>query len=117
MERQSLLKSSAPDESHDGDEDSTFHSQSSVELDALIPGNDDDDDDGKDNSPPEYRINDLTPDQFDPKYEASKSEFWAYCSWLIGNSSMAMCQFAPVAFQNLLTQAAGTAGILRYLGR
>lgn len=114
MERQSLLRSSALDESHDGDEDSTFHSQSSVELDALIPGNDDD---GKDNSPPEFRINDLTPDQFDPKYEASTSELWAYCSWLIGNSSMAMCQFAPVAFQNLLKQAAGTAGILRYLGR
>lgn len=116
MERQSLLNCSAPDESYDGDNDSTFHSQSSVELDALIPGNDDNDV-GKDNSPPEFRFNDLTPEQFDPKYESSTSEFWAYCSWLIGNSSLAMCQFAPVAFQNLLKQAAGTAGILRYLGR
>lgn len=114
MERQSLFQSSAPDESHDEDEDSIFHSQSSVELGALIP---DDDDDGKDNSSLEFRMKDLAPDQFDPKYEASTSEFWAYCSWFIGNSSMAMCQFAPVAFQNLLKQAAGTAGILRYLGR
>lgn len=113
MERQS---SSAPDESHDEDEDSIFHSQSSVELGALIPHNDDDDD-ARDSSSLDFRINDLAPDQFDPKYEASTSEFWAYCSWFIGNSSMAMCQFAPVAFQNLLKQAAGTAGILRYLGR
>lgn len=114
MERQSLLQSSVPDESHDEDEDSIFHSQSSVELGALIP---DDDDIGKDNSSLEFRMKDLAPDQFDPKYEASTPEFWAYCAWLIGNSSMAMCQFAPVAFQNLLKQAAGTSGILRYLGR
>lgn len=115
MERQPLCQSSAPDESHDEDEDSIFHSQSSVELGALIPHNDDDD--AKDNSSLESRINDLAPDQFDPQYEASTSEFWAYCSWLIGNSSMAMCQFAPVAFQSLLKQAAGTTNILRYLGR
>lgn len=114
MEHQSLLQSSAPDESHDEDDDSVFHSHSPVELGAFIP---DDDDNGKDNSSLEFRMNALAPDQFDPKHEASTSEFWAYCSWLIGNSSMALCQFAPVAFQNLLKQAAGTAGSLRYLGR
>lgn len=113
MERQSLLQSSASDESHDEDEDSIFHSQSSVELGALLP---DDDDNGKDNSSLQFRINDLSPDQFDPKYEASTSEFWAYCSWFIGNSSL-LSQFTAVAFQNLLNQAAGTAGILRFLGR
>lgn len=114
MERQSLLQYSTPDESHDEDEDSIFHPQSSVELGALIP---DDHDDGKDSSSLRFGMNDLAPDQFDPKYEASTSEFWAYCSWFIGNSSMALCQFAAVAFQNLLNQAAGTTGILRFLGR
>lgn len=114
MERQSLLQSSAPDEIHDLREDSIFHSESSVELSAMIP---EEDDNGKDSSSLQFRMNDLAPDQFDPKYEASTAEFWAYCLWFIGNSSMSLCQFAPVAFQNLLNQAAGSAGILRFLGR
>lgn len=113
MERQSLLRSSAPDESYDEDEDSIFHSQSSVELGALLP---DGDDNGKDNSSLQFGMDDLVPDQLDPKYEASTSEFWAYCSWIIGNSSL-LGQFTAIAFQNLLNQATGTAGILRFLGR
>ena len=59
----------------------------------------------------------IAPNQLDAKYEASKYEFWAYCGWLIGNPGVALGQFAPVAFQNLLSQAAGTAGVLRFAGR
>lgn len=59
----------------------------------------------------------MAPNQFDAKYEASKYEFWAYCGWYTGNSGLLFYQFATIAFQSLLTQAAGTAGILRFAGR
>lgn len=59
----------------------------------------------------------IAPNQFDAKYESSKYEFWAFCGWFIGNSGVALYQFAPIAFQNLLSQAAGTAGVLRFGGR
>ena len=59
----------------------------------------------------------IAPSQLDARYEASKYEFWAYCSWYIGNTGLALYQLGPVAFQNLLSQAAGTAGVLRFGGR
>ncbi|MCJ1463328.1 hypothetical protein MMC07_001935 [Pseudocyphellaria aurata] len=55
--------------------------------------------------------------QLDARYETSKYEFWAYCSWFVGNSGVALYGFAPVAFQSLLSQAAGTAGLLPFGGR
>ncbi|MCJ1263363.1 hypothetical protein MMC22_003233 [Lobaria immixta] len=61
-------------------------------------------------------LDSIAPNQLDAKYEASKYEFWAYCGWLIGNPGVALGQFAPIAFQNLLSQAAGTAGVLRFAG-
>lgn len=58
--------------------------------------------------------------QLDAKYEASKYEFWAYCAYYIGNSGLCLYQIAPIAFQNLLSQAsqaAGTDGVLHFAGR
>lgn len=59
----------------------------------------------------------IAPNQLDAKYEASKFEFWAYCGWFMGNSSLALYTLAPIAFQNLLSQAAGSSGILHFGGR
>lgn len=65
----------------------------------------------------DLHLESFAPSQFDPKYEASKYEFWAYCGWLVGNSGLAWYTFGPVAFQNLLSQAAGTSDMLRFGGR
>ena len=59
----------------------------------------------------------VAPDQFEAKYEASKPEIWAYYGYYIGNSGLLMYQWAPIAFQNLISQAAGESGILRFAGR
>ena len=59
----------------------------------------------------------IASDQFDLRFAASKLEIWAYYAWFMGNSSLMMQQYAPVAFQNLLNQAAGSAGVLRFAGR
>lgn len=56
------------------------------------------------------------PDQFDPQYETSRWEIWAYYSYYIGNNGLTLFNFAPTAFQNLLSQAAGDAGTLRFAG-
>lgn len=69
------------------------------------------------NDDPHLHPESIAPIQLDAKYEASKYEFWAYCGWLIGNSGLSLYMFAPIAFQNLLSQAAGTAGVLRFGGR
>ncbi|KAA6412710.1 MAG: MFS general substrate transporter [Lasallia pustulata] len=59
----------------------------------------------------------VAPDQFDPKYETSKWEIWAYYAYYIGNNGLTLFNFAPTAFQNLLYQAAGDSEILHFAGR
>ena len=58
----------------------------------------------------------VAPDQFDPNYETSRWEIWAYYSYYIGNNGLTLFNFAPTAFQNLLSQAAGDAGTLQFAG-
>ncbi len=58
----------------------------------------------------------VAPDQFDPKNETSKWEIWAYYSYYIGNNGLTLFNFAPTAFQNLLSEAAGDVGTLRFAG-
>ena len=58
----------------------------------------------------------VAPDQFDPKYETSQWETWAYYSYYIGNNGLTLFNFAPTAFQNLLSQAASDAGTLQFAG-
>ena len=58
----------------------------------------------------------LAPDQFDERYETGKYEIWAYYVYFIGNSGLTLFNFAPTAFQNLLSQAAGSAGLLYFAG-
>jgi hypothetical protein len=59
----------------------------------------------------------VAPDQFDPAYETTRYEIWAYYCYYIGNNGLSLFNFAPTAFQNLLYQAAGDAGVLRFLGK
>lgn len=58
----------------------------------------------------------IAPDQFDPQYETSIWEIWAYYAYYIGNNGLTLFNFAPTAFQNLLSQAAGDAGTLQFAG-
>ena len=58
----------------------------------------------------------VAPDQFDERYETGKYEIWAYYVYFIGNSGLTLFNFAPTAFQNLLSQAAGSAGVLHFAG-
>ncbi|KAL9044454.1 MAG: hypothetical protein Q9214_002409 [Letrouitia sp. 1 TL-2023] len=57
------------------------------------------------------------PDQFDPAYETSRWEIYAYYAYYIGNNGLTLFNFAPTAFQNLLSQAAGESEILFFAGR
>lgn len=59
----------------------------------------------------------VAPDQFNPKYETSKWEIWAYYAYYVGNNGLTLFNFAPTAFQNLLYQAAGDSEILHFAGR
>lgn len=59
----------------------------------------------------------VAPDQFDPKYETSKWEIWAYYAYYIGNNGLTLFNFAPTAFQNLLYEAAGDSEVLHFAGR
>ena len=59
----------------------------------------------------------VAPDQFDPRFETSKWEIWAYYAYYIGNNGLTLFNFAPTAFQNLLYQAAGDSEILHFAGR
>lgn len=58
----------------------------------------------------------VAPDQFIEGFETSRWEIWAYYTYYIGNTGMTLFQFAPIAFQNLLAQAAGESGLLRFAG-
>lgn len=58
----------------------------------------------------------VAPDQFDPMYETSRWEVRAYYAYYIGNNGLTLFNFAPTAFQNLLSEAAGDAGTLPFAG-
>lgn len=58
----------------------------------------------------------VAPDQFDPKYETSKWEIWAYYSYYCGNNGLTLFNFAPTAFQDYLYEAGGDSGILHFFG-
>ncbi|KAF2718859.1 MFS general substrate transporter [Polychaeton citri CBS 116435] len=63
----------------------------------------------------------VAPDQFNPKYETTKWEIWAYYSYYIGNNGLTLFNFAPTAAQNLVYQQAEKVGgpdntVLRFLG-
>ena len=79
--------------------------------------------DGVNSSPDKLEVgsysppSNIAPDQLDTKFEASKYETWAYYAYYVGNSGLFMYQWAPIAFQNILAQAAGDSGILYFAGR
>ena len=58
----------------------------------------------------------VAPDQFDPRYETSRREIWAYYLYYVGNNGLTLFNFAPTAFQNLLYQAAGDSEVLHFVG-
>ena len=58
----------------------------------------------------------VAPDQFDPTYETGKWEIWAYYSYYIGNNGLTLFNFAPTAFQNLLSEAAGDDEMIYFAG-
>ena len=53
----------------------------------------------------------------DKKYTASPVEIWSFCLYLVAGFGVTLANFAPTAFQNLLAQAAGDAGVLHFAGR
>lgn len=59
----------------------------------------------------------VAPDQFLEGYETTQREVWAYYIYYIGNTGLGLFQFAPTAFQNLLSQAAPETGLLPFAGR
>lgn len=59
----------------------------------------------------------VAPDQFIDGYEATKWEVWAFWLYYVGDSGLGLFTFAPTALQNLLSQAAGDTGLLRFAGR
>lgn len=59
----------------------------------------------------------IAPDQFDDKYITTKTELYAWYSYYIGNNGLTLFNFAPTAFQNLLSQAAGDSNFLEFAGR
>ncbi|MCJ1241280.1 hypothetical protein MMC14_009284 [Varicellaria rhodocarpa] len=59
----------------------------------------------------------VAPDQFDPNFETTKWETWAYYAYYVGDNGLTLFNFAPTAFQNLLYQAAGDSGTLVFAGR
>jgi len=59
----------------------------------------------------------VAPDQFDPKYQTTKWEIWAYYSYYIGNNGLTLFNFAPTSFQDFLYEAGGDSGILLFFGR
>ena len=58
----------------------------------------------------------VAPDQFDPRFETTKWEIWAYYAYYIGNNGLSLFNFGPTAFQNLLYEAAGDKGVLVFAG-
>ena len=58
----------------------------------------------------------VAPDQFLAGFETSRREIWAYYAYYIGNNGLTLFNFAPTAFQNLLSEAAGDSGIINFAG-
>ena len=56
-------------------------------------------------------------DQPVASYETSQWEIWSYYMCYAGNTGLASFYFAPMAFQNVLSQAAGDEGTLYFAGR
>ncbi|KAL8899121.1 MAG: hypothetical protein Q9207_006360, partial [Kuettlingeria erythrocarpa] len=77
----------------------------------VVPDNDDDVENILQNDRP------IAPDQFDPTYETTRNEVWAYYAYYIGDNGLTLFNFAPTAFQNLLSQAAGDSEVLQFAGR
>ncbi|RAO70074.1 uncharacterized protein BHQ10_006086 [Talaromyces amestolkiae] len=59
----------------------------------------------------------VAPDQFDARYETSRKEIWSYYAYYIGNNGLTLFNFAPTAFQNLLSQAADSNSQLFFAGK
>ena len=59
----------------------------------------------------------VAPDQHDPKYETTKWEIWAYYAYYVGNNGLSLFNFAPTAYQNLLDEAVGESGMLKFAGK
>jgi len=59
----------------------------------------------------------VAPDQFDPRYQASKWEIWSYYLYYVGNNGLTLFNFGPTSFQNLLYEAGGDSGLLSFFGR
>ncbi|KAL4996944.1 autophagy-related protein 22-like protein [Aspergillus recurvatus] len=57
------------------------------------------------------------PDQFDESHRTTRLEIWAYYAYYIGNNGLSLFNFAPTAFQNLLSQAADDNGQLLFAGK
>ncbi|KAL4818969.1 autophagy-related protein 22-like protein [Aspergillus spinulosporus] len=57
------------------------------------------------------------PDQFDESYRTTRLEIWAYYAYYIGNNGLSLFNFAPTAFQNLLSQATDENGQLFFAGK
>ncbi|OAL64152.1 autophagy protein [Trichophyton rubrum] len=57
-----------------------------------------------------------TTETLDEKFQTSKWEIWAYYAYYVGNNGLTLFNFAPTAFQNLLSQAAGPGGTLVFAG-
>lgn len=66
------------------------------------------------NTPEDVRP--VAPDQIDPLFETSNAEKWSYYTYYIGNNGLTLFNFGPTIFQDLLSQAAGDSGRLRFLG-
>ena len=59
----------------------------------------------------------VAPDVFDPAYRTSRLEIWSWYLYYISNSGLTLFNLAPTAFQNLVSQAAGDAGVLHFAGQ
>lgn len=59
----------------------------------------------------------VAPDQHDPMYETTKWEIWAYYAYYVGNNGLSLFNFAPTAYQNLLDEAVGESGMLKFAGK
>ncbi|OAG12210.1 MFS general substrate transporter [Paraphaeosphaeria sporulosa] len=59
----------------------------------------------------------VAPDQFDPRYETTRKEIWAYYAYYVGDNGLTLFNFGPTAFQNLMYQASGDSEILHFAGR
>ena len=83
---------------------------------AVMPAAEDAKNDAIDGSSDTSDEQPVAPDQFDPRYETSRWEIWAYYAYYVGNNGLTLFNFAPTAFQNLLSEAAGDTGTLHFAG-